>query len=139
MLTFVNPIFERIAKERGFWSEELMAEVARRGTCHGVEGVPPEVQRVFVTAHDEHAPVFEGRRGVIDAPGCQVAGRTEQTRLGIPHLCSRELDASITLADAAYDEQARKLAGLFQENIKNFDVSDAIVAAGPSGESITSG
>jgi len=52
VLTFVNPIFERIAKERGFWSEELMAEVARRGTCHGVAGVPLEVQRIFVTAHE---------------------------------------------------------------------------------------
>jgi ribonucleoside-diphosphate reductase alpha chain len=52
VLTFVNPIFERMAKERGFWSEELMAEVARQGTCHGVKGVPLEVQRVFVTAHE---------------------------------------------------------------------------------------
>jgi ribonucleoside-diphosphate reductase alpha chain len=52
VLTFVNPTFERLAKKRGFWSKALMAEIARRGSCHGVEGVPAEVQRIFVTAHE---------------------------------------------------------------------------------------
>ncbi len=48
----VNPIFEKLAKERGFYSEELMAKISEKGTVHGIDGVPEDVQRVFVTAHD---------------------------------------------------------------------------------------
>jgi len=59
-LSFVNPVFERIARAQGWYSEALMAEVARRGSVQGLEGVPAEAQRVFVIAH-EIAPEWHVR------------------------------------------------------------------------------
>jgi ribonucleoside-diphosphate reductase alpha chain len=47
----VNEDFVRIAKERAFYSEELMTRIAREGHIHFPE-VPADVQRAFVTAHD---------------------------------------------------------------------------------------
>ncbi|MBI2460456.1 MAG: ribonucleoside reductase class II, partial [Candidatus Rokubacteria bacterium] len=52
VLPFINRGFEEAARERGFHSEALMEEVARRGVVHGLDGVPEDVQRVFVTAHE---------------------------------------------------------------------------------------
>jgi ribonucleoside-diphosphate reductase alpha chain len=51
-LVEVNTVFERVAKEKGFYSNELMREIAEHGGCTGVATVPGAVQRVFVTAHD---------------------------------------------------------------------------------------
>ena len=47
-----NRLFRQVATERGFWSDHLMGELARRGSCRGLEAVPEEVQRLFPTAHD---------------------------------------------------------------------------------------
>ncbi len=51
-LTFINPIFEEVAKEQGFYSDALMAKVAEHGSVQGVDGVTAELQRVFVIAHE---------------------------------------------------------------------------------------
>ncbi|HVP37650.1 MAG TPA: vitamin B12-dependent ribonucleotide reductase [Candidatus Saccharimonadales bacterium] len=51
-LTFVNPHLERVARERGFHTPELMERIARQGTLQGITEVPAEVRRVFVTAHE---------------------------------------------------------------------------------------
>lgn len=48
----VNPYFEFVAKQRGFYSEELMMKIAKQGTLAGIEEVPEDVRRVFVTAFD---------------------------------------------------------------------------------------
>ena len=48
----VNPYFEEVAKKEGFYSEELMKELATRGSARGMDKVPDWVQQVFITAHD---------------------------------------------------------------------------------------
>jgi ribonucleoside-diphosphate reductase alpha chain len=48
----VNPHFEAVAKERGFYTRELMERLAREGMLAEIEEVPPDVKEVFVTAHD---------------------------------------------------------------------------------------
>jgi len=52
VLTFVNETFERIARARGFFSDALMEEIAKRGALHGIPGVPEEAARVFKTSHE---------------------------------------------------------------------------------------
>jgi ribonucleoside-diphosphate reductase alpha chain len=47
----VNPDFVAIAKEQGWYSEDLMERIAAEGHIHFDE-VPEEVQAAFVTAHD---------------------------------------------------------------------------------------
>jgi len=48
----VNPYFEKVAKERGFYSRELMDLIAKKGSIQDFEGIPEDVKSVFVTAHD---------------------------------------------------------------------------------------
>ncbi len=47
-----NPLFEMMAKERGFYSARLFEEIARTGSVQQIEGVPDDVKRLFVTALD---------------------------------------------------------------------------------------
>ena len=48
----VNPHFEATARAYGFYSEDLMNDIARKGSIRDVNMIPAEVRRVFVTAHD---------------------------------------------------------------------------------------
>lgn len=48
----VNPLFEQTARERGFYSPELIEEVARRGTLREMTHLPEDVRRLFVTDWD---------------------------------------------------------------------------------------
>jgi len=51
-LTFVNPLFEKVAKEEGFYSQELMNKVAEHGTVRQITEIPEKVRMTFGTAHE---------------------------------------------------------------------------------------
>jgi len=51
MMPDVNPDFVRLAREQGWYGDELMERIAEEGHIHFDE-VPEEVRRVFRTAHD---------------------------------------------------------------------------------------
>lgn len=51
-LVEVNPVFKEVAIERGFYSDELMREIAQKGSLKDIKGIPEDVKRVFVIAHD---------------------------------------------------------------------------------------
>jgi len=50
-LVEANPYFAEAARQGGFYSEELMQELADGAHLDEIDGVPDETKRVFVTAH----------------------------------------------------------------------------------------
>jgi ribonucleoside-diphosphate reductase alpha chain len=48
----VNYVFERITRDRGVFSDELIEEAITTGTIAHYEGFPEDLRKVFVTAHD---------------------------------------------------------------------------------------
>lgn len=62
----LHPYFEQVAKARGFYSQRLMDELQKHGTCKALEEVPEDVREVFTIAHDvspewhlEHQAAFQ--------------------------------------------------------------------------------
>jgi ribonucleoside-diphosphate reductase alpha chain len=48
----VHPLFVQTAKKEGFFSQEMMREVARKGSINDIATIPESVRRLFRTAHD---------------------------------------------------------------------------------------
>jgi len=51
-LILVNKYFEKVAREEGFYSEQVMSKVADSGTVMGHKEIPPKWQEIFCTAQD---------------------------------------------------------------------------------------
>lgn len=48
----VHPYFEEVVKARGLYSDELMRAISHKGSLRDIPGVPDDLKRVFVVAHD---------------------------------------------------------------------------------------
>jgi len=48
----INKYFFEIAKEKGFYSEELKKKVIEKGNLKGISDIPSYIKRVFKTAHE---------------------------------------------------------------------------------------
>ncbi len=48
----VSPLFERIAKERGFYSADLLDKIAKTGSLQNIAKIPRDVKQLFRTAFD---------------------------------------------------------------------------------------
>ncbi|MBT3754991.1 MAG: vitamin B12-dependent ribonucleotide reductase [Candidatus Cloacimonetes bacterium] len=51
-LLYINPHFEKVIKDAGIYSSELMEKVADEGSVAHIDEIPEEIKKVFVTSHD---------------------------------------------------------------------------------------
>jgi len=51
-LVEVHPLFEELARSRGFYSAELMKKIAATGSIRDCKEIPKDLRRLFVTAHE---------------------------------------------------------------------------------------
>ncbi|HPJ38794.1 MAG TPA: vitamin B12-dependent ribonucleotide reductase, partial [Spirochaetota bacterium] len=52
VLVETNPLFEETARANGFYSDDLMQEIAETGSVKHIDAVPEQFRRAFVTSHD---------------------------------------------------------------------------------------
>lgn len=48
----VNPLFENVARQEGFYSKQLMERISREGGAQDIPGIPDHIKRLFATSHD---------------------------------------------------------------------------------------
>jgi len=85
-LVEVNPFFEEVAKSEGFYSEELMQQLATGTQLHTLEGIPDKIKRLFVTAH-EISPEWHVR---MQAAFQKSTHNAVSKTVNFPHEATRE-------------------------------------------------
>ncbi len=68
-LLMVNKLFEKVAREEGFYSDELMEKVASSGTVVGHKEIPERWQEIFRTAQDIKPEQHIRMQGILQQNG----------------------------------------------------------------------
>jgi ribonucleoside-diphosphate reductase alpha chain len=50
--TYVNKHFEELARQNGFWSQELFDHITKGGSIQSRDDVPDDIKKIFVISHD---------------------------------------------------------------------------------------
>ncbi len=101
----VNPYFEEAARKGGFYSKELMQKLAEGDHLSDIEGVPDEIKRLFVTAH-EISPEWHVR---VQAAFQRSTDNAVSKTVNFPHEATRE-------------EIARVYMMAFEEGLKGITI-----------------
>ena len=80
-----NPYFEAVARCEGFYSEQLIEDIARTGTLEGL-GVPQWVKEVFRTSHDISPEWHVRMQGAAQAHTDNAVSKT----INFPHTATVE-------------------------------------------------
>ncbi len=86
-LIMVNKYFEKIARQEGFYSDELMSSVADSGTVIGHAEIPEKWQEVFRTAQDISPEDHIRMQGILQQSG--VDSSISKT-INLPNTATRE-------------------------------------------------
>lgn len=85
-LVETDPVFEQVAKERGFYSLELMQKIADAGSIQNIKEIPEDVKKVFATAHDI-SPEWHIR---MQAAYQQFTDNAVSKTINFPHAATKE-------------------------------------------------
>lgn len=85
-LVETDPVFEEVARERGFYSEDLMKRIAEAGSIQNIQEIPEDVKRAFVTAHDI-APQWHVK---MQAAFQQFTDNAVSKTINFPHAATKE-------------------------------------------------
>ncbi len=104
-LVEVNPYFEEVARQQGFYSQEMVKQLAAGKHLKEMEGVPDWAKRVFVTAHDI-APEWHVK---MQAAFQRFTDNAVSKTVNFPH-------------DATKDDVARVYLMAYEEGLKGITI-----------------